>query len=372
MNDKLPASQAQGTAVGQPNPGALYRAHHDEAKNLRAGRIFLKYSKGDWFIGKNAETFADNEFYFVPAMDMFERGWQCWKGGRPVDERFVPYGTTPIPENTLPDHGPYPAKNDGWMEALKFPLLIVPFTSKNTTAWLNVEFAASSAGGKNMVYSLSKQFSEKIKLGEITEQKPFVLCRAGSDHYMHKEYGRVHYPTVEIITALSQDEVEKLLKEAVTTNAPADASEAEVPAKPAPAPASASGDLDKPTPKVTATVSPTTLPLAAKADDPPFEIAYKAIRDGKSTGPYTLAQLAEGVEENWFKPDTLVWAKGMKGWVKAEMISGLAGLFEPEEPEAPVEEPEPEVEPDPEPELPLPPPPPPAAAPKARRKKVSV
>jgi len=366
-NANLPAAPAT-TTVGAPQPGALYRAHHDEAKNLRAGRIFLKFSKGDWFIGKEAEQFPDNEFYFVPAMDMFERGWQCWSGGRPVDERFVPYGTPPILENTLPDHGPYAAKNDGWMEALKFPLIIVPY-GKNTTAWLNVEFAASSAGGKNMVYSLSKQFSEKIKLGEITQQKCFVLCRAGTDHYMHKEYGRVYYPTVEIVGALTQAEVEKLIKSAVTTNAAGDPTageEAAAPAKPA-APDALDKKLDKKPVKITVTAAPAPAPT-----DPPFEVSYKAIRDGKSTGPYTLVQLAEGVEANWFKPETLVWTKGMAGWVKAETIAGFAALFEPAEPEAP----EPEVEPEPEPEPPepepAPPPPPPPAGKKTNRKKISV
>jgi len=367
MNDasqNLPANP-NNTAVGVPTPTALYRAHHDESKNLRAGRIFLKYSKGDWMIGKNAETFPDNEFYFIPAMDMFERGWQCWSGGRPVDERFVPYGTTPILESALPDHGPYAAKNDGWMEALKFPLIIVPH-GRNTTAWLNVEFAASSAGGKNMVYSLSKQFSEQIKTGVITDAKPYVLCKAGTDHYMHKEYGRVHYPTVEIVAALSQAEVEKMLKSAVTTNAPADAEESTAaPVKPA-----APDALDKKV-SVKATVATPAAAPAAPTNTPPVDLAIKAIRDGKSTGPYTVEQLADGVEANWFKPDTLVWIKGMPAWAKAETVTFLAALFEPAEPEAPAEEPEPEP-PAEEPE-PTPPPAAPAESKKkTNRRKLSV
>jgi len=359
MNSQVPAPRTQGTAVGQPDPGALYRAHHDEAKNLRAGRIFLKYSKGDWFIGKDAEQFPDNEFYFVPAMDLFERGWQCWKGGRPVDERFVPYGTPAPLESTLPDHSPYPAKNDGWMEALKFPLIIVPH-GKNTTAWLNVEYAASSAGGKNMVFSLSKQFSEKIKLGEITQQKCFVLCRAGTDHYMHKEYGRVHYPTVEIVSALSQDEVEKLLKLAVTTNGPPDADAGEAKSTP-----EATALDSKP---VKAKITATVAPAAAPAADP--GIKYAVIRDGKSAGPYTLAELADGVEANWFAPASKVWTKGMKGWVAAETVEVLKALFEPAEEEAPPPPAEEEEAPPPVEEEVAPPPPP--AAKKTNRKKISV
>jgi hypothetical protein len=259
------ATQTGSTAVGHTAPDALYRAHHDESKNLRAGRIFLKYSKGDWMIGKDAEGFHDNTFHFVPAMDLFEKGWQCWSGGRPIDERFVPYGTPPILESTLPDHGPYAAKNDGWTEALKFPLMIVP-GGKNTTAWLNVEFSASSAGGKNMIYSLSRQFSEKIKLGEITAQKSYVLCRAGSDHYMHREFGKVFYPTVEIIQALSMDEVQALLSKAVTTNAPTGDTPA-VTSTPATPTTPDALDLAK----VTVTVAPTGI---VKPDGTPVQPAW--------------------------------------------------------------------------------------------------
>jgi hypothetical protein len=237
----LPAVPASGTALGEPKPEALYRAHHDEAKNLRSGRIFLKYSKGDWYCGKDAITFPDNEFYFVPAMDLFERGWQCWSGGRPIDEKFVPYGTPPILQSQLADHAPYASKSDGWTEALKFPLIIVPY-GKNHTAWLNVEFATSSAGGKDMVYSLSKQFSEKIKGGEITDTKPYVLCRAGSEFYQHKDFGRVYKPTVEVVKALSQAEIAAMLGGAVTTHKPAEnADQPVVSAAPA-----APTDLDKP------------------------------------------------------------------------------------------------------------------------------
>jgi len=364
MSDKsdknLPAVQQGTTAIGQPDTGALYRAHHDEAKNLRAGRIFLKYSKGDWFIGKNAETFPENTFHFVPAMDMFERGFQCWKGGKPVDEKFVPYGTPAIPESTLPDHGPYAAGNDGWAEAIKFPLMIVPFAG-NTTAWLNVEFAASSAGGKNMCYSLSKQFAEKIKLGEVTDAKPFVLCRAGTDHYVHREFGKVHYPTVEIVDALSKEDVEKLLGSAITTNAPAgDAADA-VPVKPA-----APDALDAA--KVVALKKHIA---AAKETEAAPALKYNVARDGKSTGPYTLAELEAGVEANWFKPESMVWTKGMTGWAAAETVAVLDALFE--EPEEAEEEAPPPPPPPAEEEVP---PPPPAktakAAKKTNRKQVSV
>lgn len=315
-NNEIVPQGNGSTAVGPATPEALYRAHHDESRNLRAGRIFLKFSKGDWFIGKDAESFADNQFYFVPAMDMFERGWQCWKGGKPVDERFVPYGTQPILSSSLPDHGPYAAANDGWTESLKFPLMILPM-GKNTSAWLNVEFSASSAGGKNFVYSLSRQFAEKIKLGEVSDTKNYVLCRAGSDHYVHREFGRVYYPTVEIVQSLSMAEVTALLGKATTTHAPAANPDQPVvtPGKPASPDA-----LD--VSKVTVTVAPVGI---VKPDGTPVYPADVADADAAD---------AEDVSEEEAEAE-LALAEAKAKLARAKAARAKAAMVPPPEPATP-------------------------------------
>lgn len=384
----VPAVQEKprgGTMLAKPSD--LAKAHQEEAKNLKAGRIFLKFSKGDWFIGKDADTFPNNKFYFVPAMDMFEKGWQCWKGGKPVDERFTAYGGVAIPQSELPDHGPYPGKNDGWAEAIKFPLMIVPHDG-TTTAWMNVEFAASSSGGKNACYSLSKQFLEKIKLGEIGDDRPYPLVRAGVDSYVHKEWGKVPYPVFEIIGGLTEDDVRKLLASAKSTIG-GDSDKADEPAeKPE------KTDLDaKQTRKPAAAAAPKPAAPVAEARKPAGSgapgwdgdkaieaakeagIKYSVVRDGKSAGPFTIAELEAGAEAGWFKLDSMVWAKGMPAWAKAETVAVLAAVLTPPEPE-PDEPPPPPVEdePPPPPAEDEPPPPPAAEAKpaKTQRKKMAV
>ena len=51
--------------------------------------------------------------------------------------------------------------------------------------------------------------------------------------------------------------------------------------------------------------------------------------DNAQYGPYDLSHLQEMAGNGTFKPDMLVWAKGMAGWTKAGEISELSGLFGP-------------------------------------------
>jgi len=53
-----------------------------------------------------------------------------------------------------------------------------------------------------------------------------------------------------------------------------------------------------------------------------------AINDEKY-GPYNLANLQKMADEGSFKPDMLVWAKGMGAWTKAGEVAELSGLFGP-------------------------------------------
>lgn len=183
-------------------------AHETESANHRGPKQFLKFSKGDYSLGKEGIEFAENKFRFVPAMDMWEKGWQCWKGGVPVDEQFVPYGQPTAKKSELADHGPYAKENDGWQESIRFPLLILPGVGGHSVVFLNCEFSASSVGAKNACYSLSKAYAQWIKEGKVTTEKPYIVVEAAGDSYKHTTYGKVHFPVFTLIEAISVAELE--------------------------------------------------------------------------------------------------------------------------------------------------------------------
>jgi membrane protease subunit (stomatin/prohibitin family) len=57
--------------------------------------------------------------------------------------------------------------------------------------------------------------------------------------------------------------------------------------------------------------------------------AYNVVKEGKSTGPFDMAKLAEMVASSELLPDSLVWKQGMATWEKANTVDDLKGLFPP-------------------------------------------
>ncbi len=63
--------------------------------------------------------------------------------------------------------------------------------------------------------------------------------------------------------------------------------------------------------------------------------AYHIAVGDRSTGPFTLSQLAEAIAAGQVRPDTLVWSPGMSEWVAAGKVAQLASLFSPVPPPIP-------------------------------------
>jgi membrane protease subunit (stomatin/prohibitin family) len=61
---------------------------------------------------------------------------------------------------------------------------------------------------------------------------------------------------------------------------------------------------------------------------PPALPAWHVAIEGRSTGPYALHQLGDAVAQGRIRPETLVWASGMSGWIAAAQVPELAGLFQ--------------------------------------------
>lgn len=55
-------------------------------------------------------------------------------------------------------------------------------------------------------------------------------------------------------------------------------------------------------------------------------------RNGQTTGPFTLLQVAQQVEEGGIRADTLVWYKSLEQWVRADTAQALAELFDGAQP----------------------------------------
>jgi membrane protease subunit (stomatin/prohibitin family) len=70
---------------------------------------------------------------------------------------------------------------------------------------------------------------------------------------------------------------------------------------------------------------------------PPAPAAWHLAENGQTSGPYTLAQIAEGIAAGRIRPETMVWTAGMAGWEGAARTPQIAGLFQPAPPPPPRE-----------------------------------
>ena len=59
----------------------------------------------------------------------------------------------------------------------------------------------------------------------------------------------------------------------------------------------------------------------------PSSKMYHAAIDGQQSGPYDLTTMKQQVQSGRITTDTLVWAEGMAGWIKAGEVSELSRLF---------------------------------------------
>jgi len=77
-------------------------------------------------------------------------------------------------------------------------------------------------------------------------------------------------------------------------------------------------------------VSPTPPPQNAGPDvPPPLPVAadYFVAVNGKSEGPYSMDQLSQMAFAQTLKGSTMVWKKGMAGWVAASSVSDLSDVL---------------------------------------------
>lgn len=68
-------------------------------------------------------------------------------------------------------------------------------------------------------------------------------------------------------------------------------------------------------------------PQAATPPPPPVEHIWHLAIAGKTTGPYSKADLGKMAIQDEFDRETYVWTAGQDGWMIADDVNELAQLF---------------------------------------------
>jgi len=157
----------------------------------------LKFSKGDWTAGEASEPIEEGT-RFTANMDELLAGWVRWKDNKPTDHvmgRIVD-GYQPPKRNELgdDDSDQWEVNEDGeardpWQ--MTNYLLLIDSESEPYT------FTTSSRGGLNAIGELCKAYGKAMR--QHPDEFPVIEIGVGSYLHTNKAYGRIKFPTFNIV-----------------------------------------------------------------------------------------------------------------------------------------------------------------------------
>jgi len=163
-----------------------------EVKSGPSGSFMTFDKTGCWTFGADALEVEDGSEWAINPFS-FVHGFIAWGTGSVLSEVLVPV-SEPLPEVGLPPDG----ARRGWELKLGFALKCLTGDDKDTEAL----FATNSAGGKRAVQGIAVALAEQI---ETDPSKPIPVVKLSSDHYKHKEYGKIYTPVLEIVRWIGDD-----------------------------------------------------------------------------------------------------------------------------------------------------------------------
>ena len=187
--DKLPVL----TSTAPNNPWSQYGASASSTPYQ-----FFKFSKGEFLAGKDAVAVAIGT-HMVVNMDSLEVGWIKWMDHVPSEQRLgrIAEGFKACKRDELGDteEESWPLDDNGKSEdPWRFTNNIVMANASDGAVYT---FTTSSRGGLNAIGLLCKGYGEKRE--QHADEWPIV--ELGVDSYLHsnRSYGRIKFPTFEII-----------------------------------------------------------------------------------------------------------------------------------------------------------------------------
>lgn len=193
LNNLTPAAQ-------QAN---FFEEYGSSVSNRNIIGQLLKFSKGDWLVGQDAEELPAGKT-LVALMDTLSIGWIRWADNKPDQQRMglVMEGYRPARRSELGDEDQSTWEidsqgkpRDPWQFS-NYVLMKEPGKDREDDANLYT-FATSSTGGLNAIGELSKIFGKSMR--EKPDEYPVI--ELGVDSYMHpnKEFGRIKTPVLKVV-----------------------------------------------------------------------------------------------------------------------------------------------------------------------------
>lgn len=154
---------------------------------------YLKMTKaGDWIFGQDETDVQDGSLWAIDPRSI-QKGFIAWEEGSKEGEAMAPiFGAPPIIKADLDDVS---AK---WTEQLGFNLVCTNGEDKGAQC----QFKTNSRGGRKAIKSYMSALNTQL---QSDPDNCVALVSLESEHYKHKEFGRIYNPIITIGQWVSLD-----------------------------------------------------------------------------------------------------------------------------------------------------------------------
>lgn len=194
---------AAGGSLTLPPAKNAFETYADSVSSNRLVGDRLKYDKGDWLAGQDAEEIAMGTRLVAAASETMV-GWIRWADNKPTDVLMgrVADGFMPAARRDLGD-----LDESGWEvnqeNQPKDPWQLTSYVIlKEEKGDRLFTYAPSSAGGRNVVGALIGEYGKHLR----TKPNEFPIVALGTDSYMHKDRsrGRIKVPVLKVVGWVDQ------------------------------------------------------------------------------------------------------------------------------------------------------------------------
>lgn len=179
-----------------------FESYGNSVSNRNIVGKLLKFSKGDWLAGEDAEE-VDPGKQLVVHMDSLAIGWIKWEDNKPSQQvmGLLVEGHKPQSRKDLGD-----LEEDEWEVDEQSGQPRDPWQFSNYLIMKEVgavgdeenlyTFATSSKGGLGALGELCKTYGKAMRTRP--DEWPIVTLGVGSYNHPNKAFGRIKFPTLEV------------------------------------------------------------------------------------------------------------------------------------------------------------------------------
>jgi hypothetical protein len=199
------------TAMMSPIDKNVYEQYADAVNQQRIIGDLLKFSKGEWLTGREAEEIAEGT-ELIAGCDQLLIGWIKWADFKPVEYQMgrLAEGFLPAKRSDLDDQDQI-----NWPRDESTGLPRDPWQLSNSMVLMDpgtrqlYTFAAASKGAIGAMGKLMGSYGKHVR--QAPADLPVVALLSDSYKHSNKAYGKIHFPVLKVTGWANRMEFDSVL-----------------------------------------------------------------------------------------------------------------------------------------------------------------